>query len=66
MHSKLRPTSEATAVVLDIRVDVCLVVELEVEVDEAVCSFAFSFFNAKVSLPSGKDLKYSAKECLFR
>ena len=64
--NELRPTSEATAVVLDVRVDVCLVVELEVEVDEAVCSeFAFSFFNAKASLPSGKDLKYSAKECLF-
>ena len=63
--NKLRQTSEATAVVLDVRVDVCLVVELEVEVDEAVCSFAFSFFNAKASLPSRKDLKYSAKESSF-
>ena len=31
---------------------------------EAICSFAFAFFNAKASLPSGKDLKYSTKECL--
>ena len=32
---------------------------------EAICSFAFAFFNAKASLPLGKDLKYSAKECWF-
>ena len=49
---------------MDVRVNVCLVVELEVEA-KAVCSFAFSFFNAKASLPSGKDLKYSAKESSF-
>ena len=46
------------------RVNVCLVVELEVEA-KAVCSFAFSFLKAKASLPSGKDLKYSGKESSF-
>ena len=46
------------------RVDVCLVVELEVEA-KAVCSFAFSFLKAKASLPSGKVLKYSGKESSF-
>ena len=46
------------------RVNVCLVVELEVEA-KAVYSFAFSFLKAKASLPSGKDLKYSGKESSF-
>ena len=46
------------------RVNVCLVVELEVEA-KAVYSFAFSFLKGKASLPSGKDLKYSGKESSF-
>ena len=46
------------------RVNVCLVVELEVEA-KAVYSFAFSFLKAKASLPLGKDLKYSGKESSF-
>ena len=46
------------------RVDVCLVVELDVEA-KAVCSFAFPLFNAEASLPLGKDLKYSMKESSF-